>query len=152
MLLAVLATLMWAQFGTPTDAHAWKPQPPYCQYNCGVPVGEISAQPKTVYIQSPSVTGSTTLRWKWDWVGPHYFQLLCVYVRVNNDAHASKVTCEWPGNTTHTTIPWIVTNNLYTFTLYRDIGNVVPVAALQPGQVGYTNGKQISVDVVGVSR
>lgn len=152
ILLVIASVLTWASLSVTNEAHAWKPKPPFCYYNCGIVLGEITAQPETVLIKAPSQVGSTTLRWKWDiYFGPPSFPLLCVYVQVNADAHASKVGCEWPGNFTNTTIPWIVAGNLYTFTLSPDIGNTVPAISLNQGIVGHENGKKISVDVIGVS-
>ena len=131
----------------PNEAKAWKPQAPYCYINCGIPVGSISANPASVIVPTSSSVGSTVLTWSWDFIhGPATFPLACIYVRENASTVANVVQCEWPGNTHHTTIPWIEPNSMYTFTLGPYQGDTVAVHSLLtlvPAQ-----GSQVSVDVI----
>lgn len=128
------ATILWAQFGSVGDANAYKPKAPFCYQTgqpCGIPAGNISADPQTVHTPSSSATGTTRLTWKWDFEsGGPSFQHACIYVRVNYETDAHKVQCEWPGNTLRTDISWIAAGFRYTFTLAPNQGSTVNALAL----------------------
>lgn len=149
VVLALATVLLW--FGSSGQAHAWKPQPPFTCYSngsCGIPIGEISANPQTVTLASSTATGSTTLKWYWDfYYGGPTFQLACIYVRVNDAAHYSKMTCEWPGNTNYYTVPWIQAGNMYTFVLAPFGADTVSVWDMV--LLANKDGKN-KVDVIGV--
>lgn len=156
--IGLAAVLLWAQFGVPSMAFAWKPKPPLCFINCAVPVGFIEANPATVLLPSSSTAGSTELRWNWNFLDVYgnefrkgaTFPLACIYVRMNAAAHASVVQCEWPGHTYTSNVSWIVAGNMYTFTLSPYVGDTVSIYALGP--IIATPGKRTSVDVIGVLR
>lgn len=145
-ILVAFLVVLGAQFAIANNAYAWKPKPPWCYVNCALPYAKITAHPRVVVVPAGTPVGTTTLRWEWDFLGEGgaSFPLACVYVRVNENMHASKVHCEWPGNSHRTTIPWIIPGNVYTFIVSADVGNTVHV-----DQMAALLGRSV-VDVVGV--
>lgn len=128
--LVLSAILLIALSFAPNNAFAWKPNA-LCYTNCGLPFGDISANPSNVQVPDYSSTGSTQLRWFYDWEPRRpMFALGCVYVQVNNSTQANVVQCEWPGHNQTTNIPWITAGNHYTFTLSAFVGNSVHESSL----------------------
>ncbi|OHE83063.1 MAG: hypothetical protein A2579_02925 [Lysobacterales bacterium RIFOXYD1_FULL_69_11] len=115
------------------DAKAWKPTAPYCYMNCGIPIGDLSANATTVAVPAGSALGSVTLSWKWDWYhGGAMFPLACVYVRANAEPNFRVFQCEWPGNRHHSVAPWIAPGSMYTFVLAPYSGDVVGFNSVFP--------------------
>ena len=115
------------------DAHAWKPEAPFCYYNCGLPLGELSAKNNPVVVPAGSATGSVTLEWEWDWhFGPPMFPLACIYVRANAEPNYRVFQCEWPGNKHYSTAPWIAPGSMYTFVLSPYVGDTVGYQGVYP--------------------